>query len=129
MGRGLSDLQKKLLTMAYERRHQSDKCDIDLFTHEALSELYDFEDWKAEWYMQTWQHQEGRGLARGGHHFDVQSIGKNRYSAAHAAVSRAFKRLEQRGLVTRYYGAYSQWTGIKLTDGGLHVAKLLTVKT
>ena len=33
-------------------------------------------------------------------------------------VSRACTRLEDRGLVTQVAGVYSNWAGVKITDGG-----------
>ena len=99
MGRGLSELQKNILCMAYEnrmmRRSRSENLirdDMDLFASEFL---------------------------------EIFFAGKT--NAIRAAVSRAFKRLEERGLVKRYWGAYSKWMAIDLTDHGLEKAKELTV--
>lgn len=45
-------------------------------------------------------------------------IGKERYHAGMAAVSRACIRLEARGLVSIFSGSASRWSGIALTEQG-----------
>lgn len=44
-----------------------------------------------------------------------------------ASVSRAVRRLEQRGLAKRCKGR-SPWTGISLTPAGIEVSEKLSVK-
>ena len=63
-----------------------------------------------------------------GKFFDRSKIGEERYNTAVVSVSRAFARLQERGLVERTYGGY-QWMGIQLTTEGLEVAKSLSANT
>jgi hypothetical protein len=60
-----------------------------------------------------------------GHHFKPSEIGQKQYAAGHAACSRAMRRLEARGIVALFQGAYSQWRGAKLTDTGAEIARRL----
>ena len=46
--------------------------------------------------------------------FSKEKIGAKRYASAQAAVCRAFRRLEQRGLITCNCGAIARWSGGKL---------------
>lgn len=50
--------------------------------------------------------------------FDPDSIGRPRYNAACAAISRAVLRLARRGLVTPVFGEVSHWAGMDLTSSG-----------
>jgi hypothetical protein len=50
--------------------------------------------------------------------FQSETIGERRYHAAHAALSRACRRLEARGLVTWLRGTFSHWAGVEITDKG-----------
>jgi hypothetical protein len=61
--------------------------------------------------------------------FDRNRIDKKRYSSACASVSRAFRRLKERGLAQRVQPKNYNWSGIKLTEAGLELAKQLSVKT
>jgi hypothetical protein len=61
----------------------------------------------------------------GSHRFDREQIGRDRYGAAHASVSRAVRRLEARGLVERYAGTVIRWAGLRLTDAGFEAAPVL----
>jgi hypothetical protein len=65
----------------------------------------------------------------GGKLFDVEEIGRERYNAACAAISRAMVRLEARGLVKRIYGRISHWSGCDLTPEGVKAAEVETVKS
>lgn len=61
--------------------------------------------------------------------FNTRKIGKKKYASACASVSRAFKRLEERGLAQRIQPKNYNWSGIKLTQAGLELAQQLSVKT
>ena len=68
-------------------------------------------------------------LRGNGHIFSRKAIGEKRYNAACVAVTRAFKRLTERGLVERYCWAITERAfGAKLTEAGIEVARMLTVK-
>lgn len=63
----------------------------------------------------------------------LREIFKSKTNTTRASVSRALKRLKERGLVKRRY-QYSTsgdlvYSGIKLTDAGREKAKGLTVNT
>jgi len=93
------------------------------YQHELLAECFGFGDYYAmppvradgsrKWYARL----------------DRQAIGEERYNSARASLSRAIKRLEERGLVaTGWYGfesGYSASQGITLTPDGLETAKSL----
>lgn len=90
MGRGLSDLQRAILVVALRfrpRRLESEHWVVDAFTFELLEEGF---GWKSL-----------PDSKFGGRHFDKGKIGVEAYEAAHAALSRAIRRLEERGLVKR----------------------------
>jgi hypothetical protein len=57
-----------------------------------------------------------------GQHFDLAAIGKRRYAAASAAISRAALRLGTRGLVRCLKGTVSRWSGLSLTSEGSALA-------
>src|SRR5262249_49535003 len=97
MGRGLSDLQKDILQLAL--RYQN-----GVLTFMVLH---------AHWHWPL--HGEASNFE--GHWFDPALIGKKEYNAARASVSRAFRRLETRGLVVR------QAHGVQLTARGIKIAQ------
>lgn len=141
MGRGLSDLQRTILRLAYENRQAPPEPDrqpewakamfgpaqsngIDVYYSEILVNGFGFP-------LRRWRRDEGlsdRTVARRrftGQKFAMTEIGNKRYASAQAAVSRAFARLERRGFVELYSGAYARWSGAKLTDAGVEIAKSL----
>jgi hypothetical protein len=69
-----------------------------------------------------WYGNEDLRSRPGSHRFDREAIGRARYDAAQASLSRAVRRLEARGLVERYEGAVSRWAGVRLADGALEAA-------
>lgn len=118
MGRGLSDLQKSILVMAYgnhEPTRGSFGC--DLYTKDVLTGYY------------GWVPVKGYLDSPGSQSFDIQAIGEQKYRSTRAAVSRAFRRLERRGLVTRVMAVRSVWAGINLTEEGAEVAQSLSVNS
>jgi hypothetical protein len=120
MGRGLSDLQGTILRLALANRPDGGRpgaatSGADVVTAEVLAALWGLE------------FKRSRGL--GSQHHSKAAVGVRRYNAAHAAVSRAFARLEQRGLVAIVSGTYSRWSGVNLTAAGVAEAERLSVKT
>ena len=96
MGRGLSELQKKILQMAYTKQD-------NILAKNVLVEVYGFPtvtDIRSELV------------------FSRKAIGEKRYQSASVSVAKAFNRLAARGLVRREYN-----TGITLTKEGVGVAK------
>jgi hypothetical protein len=142
MGRGLSDLQRAVLLLAYRKRREREKQlaaleegshkwgvltrgggSVDLYFAEFLREHFGFE------VHAIWWDPERDGFRRPhmGNNFSMQRTGERRYRTAQASLSRAVKRLEQRGLVRRWH--ISGFWGPKgaavldLTDAGLEVAR------
>jgi hypothetical protein len=98
----------------------SGKSGADVYFAEVLVEYY---GWTPS-SPYALKDRDGRRVP-GGKKFIPEEIGDNTYHTAHAAVSRAALRLEQRGLVTRMCGAYAKWAGVNLTPAGISIAKQL----
>jgi hypothetical protein len=153
----LSKLQKQILFLALdnrldEGRNGNETSSCDLARNQIMAEVYGFPLAKREtvWlavdkYGDVMTDEDGEEIVARrefrreslrdrngkrdihGKKFEMADIGRERYNAAQAAVSRAMARLEQRGLVTRVCGGYSHWAGINLTPAG--VAVVQTVKS
>jgi hypothetical protein len=131
MGRGLSDLQRFVVTEAGKRRR--------LYYADVLHHFFGFapkpsrwggrvgleyhkqsggwDRYGPEWEPSSWE--AGGELAHpGNQRFDPEEIGRNRYRSALASVSRACLRLSARGLVTCLRGSVSHWSGVEITDKG-----------
>ena len=115
MARGLSDLQKSILKLAYEKRMLGQKTGpCDVCTTQVLLEIYD------------WPLVENC-FSVAAHNFDRNEVGRREYDQAMVSVSRALKRLEARGLVTRFKSRRA-WSGISLTPAGVEASEKLLVK-
>jgi hypothetical protein len=99
MARGLSDLQKFILSFALENQRQGKNF---LRNQEIL-----IERWK-------WPHAVEDSI-RG-------TVGKAEYNNAHASLSRALRRLWWRGLLDIWKNVAGSAIGITLTDTGEEVA-------
>jgi hypothetical protein len=114
MGRGLSQLQKKILLMAYENRTQKARHQgVDLRYPDVLREWWG-------WEPVGWRWEKGERCDASSRHFSKQQIGERQYRSAEASLSRAVRRLEERGLVYR-----SRILGhgvIDLTEEGMQAA-------
>jgi len=103
MGRGLSELQQSIIVMAYENRDPS----INLggrhvYRESILRECF------------GWEPRE-----RGWSPFSRKDIGAERYNRGMASLSRALRRLEERGLVEFTHSMLaSGWSGVLLTEEG-----------
>ena len=114
----LSRLQRWILYAAFDNRSVDPAAPkVDLYNHEILAGYFGF--------PMRWYDREPLHSHPGAHRFDREQIGRERYDAAQASVSRAVKRLEARGLVERYAGAASRWAGLRLTDAGFEAAPML----
>jgi hypothetical protein len=103
MGKGLSELQKSILKMAYRNRGNVENKDV-------LIEFYKFP-----------RHAPGPSHVSGTPQiFNRCEIGINRYRSASVSVVKAFNRLAKRGLAIREYNH-----GIVLTAEGTKKAKVL----
>lgn len=97
-----------------ETRQAGDPSPADLYYHEVLAGYFSF---PVRWYAGR-----PRRSDPGSHHFDREAIGRARYDAAQADLSRAVLCLEAHGLVERYVAAVSWWSGLKLTDAAVQAA-------
>lgn len=119
MGKGLSDLQKGLLLMAWENFRAI------LENRENGSRMKALLD-----HNKHWVKKDGINLP---HLTTHEALQGGTHLGARVSVSRAFKRFEDRGLATRVYqrqwSGYILWTGIELTSKGKEMAKSLMVNT
>jgi hypothetical protein len=142
VGRGCSDLQKRILVLALfnagePRREDNYPYRPDLYTREVMVTLYKieanfvsaYEVWNPDpsVTMRTdYPVRDRRGWVferKRGHRFADQSrIAVEPYNAAIAATVRAFARLEKRGLVKRWRRDAHAAAGIVLTPAGYQVA-------
>ena len=106
MGKGLSELQKSILKMAYRDRGNVENKDV-------LIEFYKFP-----------AHAPGPSHVSGTPQiFNRQEIGISRYRSASVSVVKAFNRLVNRGLAIR-----KQNHGIILSAEGMKKAKVLSLE-
>ncbi len=151
MGRGLSELQEKLLLIAY--RHRTEHMDPDYFEkakleHEKMVIIsakvgvrYDSNyqrdvdvrigDILLELYNFKPRYKNVR--TSGEHIFKVKGDPEfeKKYHAVHSSLSRAISRLERRGYIHVMVGNLSHWTGFNITDTGIEYLQDqgLTVKS
>jgi len=97
MSRGLSDLQEWILRRAARQER--------LYHHEILSG-----------YFGWWPARENHGP--GGYRFSPDFIGRQRYCAVHAALSRSCLRLADRGLVTCRRQVTHRWSAVEIAEAG-----------
>jgi hypothetical protein len=123
MGRGLSDLQRCILTIAFENR-ESEGRDPGQTTHKKGADVYRWEIMERfyGWTPPAYARRDGR--KPGGKKYRPQQIGPREYAAAQAAVSKAMNRLNNRGLIDIIEGR-NHWTGGDLTLEGLDEARKL----
>ena len=120
MSRGLSGLQKSILSLAAEYRAagRTGRNGVDLYTHEILHDHF------------GWEYRAGRGaslksrISPGGVKFERAAIGTAAYNATRASLSRALRRLAGRGLIELRSGALSSWTGLRLMAAGAAAAAI-----
>ncbi len=141
MGRGLSDLQKRILIIVYERRQGRDYDQEERQWHELgasnrllqgftygvhhdvrhpeiIAELYDWPLWsyKKGRYLRP---SEGASVKDWGQNWNRDRIGLAEYNRKTAAYYRAVSRLKARGLLTDH------GPGLWITDEGMRVAEAL----
>ena len=110
MGKGLSELQKSILKMAYRDRGEGSGY---VKNGGVLIEVYGFPFHAPSAYTTSGTPQI----------FKRQEIGISRYRSASVSVVKAFNRLVKRGLAVRIYNH-----GIVLTPDGVKKAKVLTLE-
>ena len=121
MGRGLSQVQRRILTTALELRERARPCDV--YYPELLSVLADWGPLPSRPPELTDRHVYSRA------NFSRAAIGAQTYNRIYASFSRALRRLEQRGLAERRTsGLIGTWSGICLTERGAAEARRLFLK-
>src|SRR5918993_800 len=141
MGRGLSDLQKRILSIVYERRQGRDfdqeerkwhelvasnrllprfpyRVHHDLRHPEIVAKLYNWPLWsyKEGRYLRP---SEGASVNDWGQNWNRDVIGGIEYNRKTAAYYRAVSRLKSRGLLA------DDRSGLWITDEGMRVAEAL----
>jgi hypothetical protein len=113
----LSQLQRHILKLAFDNRQREGRDDkasgADLYYVEVMVAHFGF---KATVYTDIRKHQ-------GNQQFHPKEIGAAKYAAAAASISRAVRRLRDRGLVTWLFGVNSRWSGVSLTPEGIRAAQ------
>jgi DNA-binding MarR family transcriptional regulator len=135
MGRGLSKLQKTILSLAYRNRldrleraatadtaferniYERGGYSIDLYDSEVLREHFGWEP-RSIW----WRPALGEARPHYGQIFKMSEIGERRYRSTRSSLSRAVTRLEDRALVER---RHLDLAGLDLTDRGIEEAEKL----
>jgi hypothetical protein len=108
MGRGLSALQCFILRRTGEQHR--------LYFAEVLVEYF---GWPVVGPWAALRRDDRGDLAHpGAHRFDAATIGRTRYHNTRSVLAQACRRLEARGLVTRWYGTTSHWQAVAITDAG-----------
>ena len=115
MGRGLSPEQRKILAVAAGAPQPGTPPGVDLLIRDAIEACYPD--------LRYWRDSKGKPPCVGRDCWREQTPELKR---AKAAVSRAVKRLEERGLLERKVATYSRWAGLTLTEEGRRQAKLLS---
>jgi hypothetical protein len=113
MGRGLSDLQRYIVTKAASVER--------LYYHDILQGYYGWPLHTDFRHMRTDEETGQRRLLPGGQFFWPEEIGVQRYHATRVSLSRAVERLQWRGLVTWLSGTRAHWSGVEITDEGRHL--------
>lgn len=111
MGRGLSPEQSLILVTALGPAAAETPPGVDLLARDAIEACFPS--------LRYWRYSNGSSPTLGCDCWYEQTPELKR---AKASISRSFRRLEQRGLVTRRQGAYSRWAGIALTEKGRQIA-------
>ncbi len=105
MGRGLSELQKEILRMAKAKGPKI------LLQAEILSQMAGWEP--------DYDPSKNPGMSL----FDRHEIGAERYAGTRASLSRAIRRLEERGLIEQTGRMIRKGSGLRLTEKGRQTAK------
>lgn len=126
MGRGLSELQKTILRVALEK-HLAFEARIasgndyrgflegDTDRAQVLMEHFGWEQYGGDYPRQVFD-------------FLPEEIGREKYRAGQAALSRAIRRLIDRGLLDRMYNSNDRRGATMLSEAGAALAKTLSVK-
>jgi len=135
MGRGLSDLQKTTLCMAYEnhKKYTSEtwiKKEIEEYKKLRVMSAYgglllpqEYEPSHFDLYhyeiLARLIHTDPAKLYGTVWHFKPEAIGYGKYNSLNASISRVFSRLQKRGLVNWYLFDHHSNSAIELTEKGI----------
>jgi len=135
MGRGLSELQKTILSMAYEnhKKYISEiwiKKEIEEYKKLRVMSAYagvllpkEYEPSHFDLYHQEilahLMHIDPVKLHGTVWHFNPEAIGYRKYNSLNASISRTFSRLWKRGLVNWYLFDHHSNSAIELTEKGI----------
>jgi hypothetical protein len=110
MARGLSEIQKKLIILAY-------KNGIDLSYSQALHDLW--------WWSYSYRYGSKReaSMVIGAKNFNMFVFGIDQYRSARVVLSKSISRLESRGLIKKVTHR------LVLTDAGIKKAQELLANT
>ena|SRR5215472_10854070 len=116
----LSRLQKQILTLALANKVRENRtfaiCGADLYYSEILVKVYAFP-------IELPRNVADVRSLGPGKNFNPDLIGRAKYRASQAAISRAMRRLDHRGLATHVSGVSYHWSGCILTPEGVRVAE------
>jgi hypothetical protein len=115
MGRGLSELQKKILVASLECRGNERIKHVDAYYRELITACF---GWEQTGYRLV--NVELDSVFVGPKQFKKRD--HPNYNAVKVSLTRAVKRLETRGLLICYHGLSSNWAGVKLTQSGEEAA-------
>ena len=113
MGRGLSELQKKILVSSLECRGNTPRKQVDAYYRELITACF---GWKQTGYRLV----NGESVFVGPKQFKKRD--HPNYNAVKVSLTRAVKRLEIRGLLICHHGLSANWAGVKLTQSGEEAA-------
>jgi hypothetical protein len=124
VSRGLSELQKTILMLAHENRERGTgvrslfdggQLGTDVKCPEVFEAYFGWEP-------------DPRFRSSYFYNFSTKDIGEKASRSARASLSRAFSRLEARGLIVRTQSAMAAgWSGADLTEEGAQEAAKLAV--
>ena len=128
----LSKLQRCILGLALENRvrenRNEDSRGADMYYAEVMVKHFGFKLARSRW---TNRRPNVANLRenQGNQCFNREEVGRARYAAAAASISRAAQRLGHRGLVVCLQGAHSRWSGVSLTVEGVNAAASAKVRS
>ena len=123
MGRGLSELQKCVLYLAFKNHRSVERSEERMVSSEHGADVT-YSEVLCCYY--GWEPQKRRIQSRYREWFRGKLVGGNERNATRAAVSRAIQRLGARGFVVPLRGRH--WAGANLTDEGSRIAENVSVK-
>jgi hypothetical protein len=123
MGRGLSDLQRRILRLVAARAESPEATPRSYLNGTPTPVVRQSEILAVCYGLPLARRYEKEASPFHGQNFDRAAIGHKRYATARAGVSRAIGRLKARGLVIRCTSVYNRCSaGIALTEVGKAMA-------